>query len=141
MGFFKDVRKLNKMGKEMYQQMDVPAQLAQAQASMTQAQQFMAQQTAAAQAGAEAAAAPENALAGAATITALRDTGMLVNYQPVVEIDLLVTPEGQAPYPVTRTATVTVENRMVCTPGREVKVAIDPADRTNVWVDWAASQA
>jgi hypothetical protein len=139
-GFFKDVRKLNKMGKEAYQNMDVQAQMAQAQAGMAQAQQFMAQQTAAAQLGAQVAAVPDNALPGSATITALRDTGMLVNYQPVVELDLLVTPDGQAPFPLTQSATVTVENRMVCHPGREVKVAIDPVDRTNVWIDWAASQ-
>jgi hypothetical protein len=139
MGFFKDIRKLNKMGKEMYQDMDVPAQLQQAQASMGQAQQFMAQQTAAAQMGAQVAAAPQDALHGSATITALRNTGMLVNYQPVVELDLLVTPDGQAPFPVTQTATVTVGNRMACTPGREVKVAIDRVDRTKVWIDWAAS--
>jgi hypothetical protein len=82
MGFFKDIRKVNKMGEEAPQmgrsQQDVPAQLQQAQASMGLAQQFMAQQTAAAQI-------------------------------------------------------------MVCTPGREVKVAIDPVDRTKVWIDWAAS--
>lgn len=139
MGFFKDIRRLNKMGKEMYQQMDVAAQLQQTQAGLAQAQQVMAEQAAAAQMGAEAAVAPESALPGTATITALRNTGMLVNYQPVVELDLLVTPDGQAPYPATLTATVTVENRMVCTPGREVKVAIDPVDRAKVWIDWAAS--
>jgi hypothetical protein len=136
MGFFKDVRKLNKMGKEAYQSMDVQAQMQQATASMAQAQQLMAQQTAAL----EVAAAPENALPGRAAITALRDTGMLVNYQPVVELDLLVTPEGLPPYPVSLSATITVLNRMVCHPGREVQVAIDPVDRTNVWIDWTASQ-
>jgi hypothetical protein len=141
MGFFKDVRKLNKMGKESYMNMDVQAQMEQASASMAQAQQLMAQQTAAAQMAAGQAAAPGDALAGSATITALRDTGMLVNYQPVVELDLLVVPDGQPPFPVTQSATITVENRMVCHPGREVKVAIDRADRTNVWIDWTASQA
>jgi hypothetical protein len=139
-GFFKDVRKLNKMGKDMYMDMDVGAQMQQAQASMAQAQQLMAQQTAAAQMGAQVAAAPGDALHGSATITALRNTGMLVNYQPVVELDLLVTPDGQVPYPVTQTTTITVENRMVCTAGREVPVAVDRADRTNVWIDWAAAQ-
>jgi hypothetical protein len=139
-GFFKDARKLNKMGKQMYMDMDVGAQMQQAQASMAQAQQFMTQQTQAAQMGAQVAAAPGDALRGTATITALRNTGMLVDYQPVVEIDLLVTPEGQAPYPSTQTATITVENRMVCSPGRAVQVAIDPADRTRIWIDWAGSE-
>lgn len=135
MGFFKDVRKLNKMGKEQYMAMDVGAQLDQATASMAQAQQFMASQTAAA----EAAAQPAGGLSGTATITAVRPTGMLLNYQPVVELDLLVTPEGRAPYPATVTDHITVTNRMVCVAGRSVPVTVDPGDANVVWVDWVAA--
>jgi hypothetical protein len=137
MGFFKDMRKLNKVGKEMYMDMDVGAQMAQAQASMAQAQNFMAQQTAAA----ETAVRPENGISGTATITALRSTGMLVNYQPVVELDLLVAPQGRAPYPVTRTETITVANRMVCVAGRAVPVVVDAHDANVVWIDWVQAQA
>ena len=137
MGFFKDMRKLNKMGKEAYMGMDVQAQMEQATESMAQAQQFMAQQTAAA----EAAAQPGNGVAGSATITAVRPTGMLMNYNPVVELDLLVTPTGRAPYPVTVTDHITVTNRMVCVAGRSVRVTVDAEDPNVVWVDWDTAAA
>ena len=137
MGFFKDVRKLNKMGKETYQQMDVQVQLDQASASMDQAQQYMAQQTAAAQ----AATGPGAGIPGSATITAVRPTGMLLNFNPVVELDLLVTPEGRAPYPVTITDTITVVNRMVCVAGGTVPITVDTTDTTVVWVDWPSAAA
>jgi hypothetical protein len=132
MGFFKDLNKLNKMGKEAYMNMDVQAQMQQAQASMAQAQQMMAQQTAAA----EMRARPADGVPGTATITAVRPTGMLVNYQPVVELDLLVTPEGRAPYQATLTEQITVANRMSCVAGRAVPVVVDAQDPGVVWVDW-----
>ena len=132
MGFFKDVRKLNKMGKEQYMNMDVGSSLQQAQASMTQAQQYMAQQTAAA----ETKLRPENGVPGTATVTAVRPTGMLVDFQPVVEVDLLVAPEGRAPYPTTISEQITVTNRMSCVAGRSVPVVVDAHDAAVVWVDW-----
>ncbi|HEY8544589.1 MAG TPA: hypothetical protein VIL36_06065 [Acidimicrobiales bacterium] len=132
MGFFKDIRKLNKLGKEQYMNMDVAGQVQQAQASMAQAQQLMAQQAQAA----EMRVRPENGIAGTATVTAVRPTGMLVNYQPVVEVDLLVTPQGRAPYPVTVSETITVANRMSCVAGRSVPVVVDANDANVVWVDW-----
>jgi len=135
MGFFKDVRKLNKMGKEAHQNTDVGAQMQQVSASMAQAQQFMAAQTAAA----EVAAQPAGGLPGKATITAVRPTGMLVNYHPVVEVDLLVTPDGRAPYPVTVGDNINVTNRMVCVTGKAVPVVVDANDPQVVWVDWATA--
>ena len=132
MGFFKDVRKLNKMGKEQYMNMDVQGQMQQAQASMAQAQQLMAQQTAAA----ELRGRPDNGVPGTATITAVRPTGMLVNYQPMVEVDVLVAPEGRAPYPLTVSEQITVANRMSCVAGRAVPVVIDAHDANVVWFDW-----
>lgn len=131
-GFFRDLRKLNKMGKESYLQMDVGAQMAQATAAMTQTQQMMSAQTAAL----DAARDGERA---SATITAVRATGTLVNYQPGVEVSLLVTRDSHPPYPVTVTDLITVENRMTCHPGRELQVAVDPDEPTTVWIDWASS--
>jgi hypothetical protein len=131
-GFFKDLRKLNKMGKESYLSMDVDAQLAQANVAMSQAQDFLTTQTAALQTARDGEPA-------SATITAVRPTGMLIDYQPVVEVSLLVTPEGGTPYPATMTDRITVENRLTCVAGREVQVAVDPDDSSKVWIDWAAS--
>jgi hypothetical protein len=131
-GFFKDLRKLNKMGKESYLQMDVAAQMEQASQAMAQAQQTMSAQTAAV----GLATTGERATA---TITAVRNTGTLINYQPVVEIVLMVHRDGRPPYPTTMTDQITVENRMTCHPGREVEIAVDPEDPSTVWIDWPAT--
>jgi hypothetical protein len=133
-GFFKDLRKLNKMGREQYMQMDVNAQMQQASAAMAQAQQMMGQQVAAA-----SMAAAGDGERASATITAVQGTGALINYQPVVEVSLLVQREGQPPYPATVTDQITVENRMICTPGHEVQVIVDRQNPATVSIDWVAS--
>jgi hypothetical protein len=133
-GFFKDLRKLNKMGKEAYLQMDVGAQMQQASAAMAQAQQMMAQQTAANSLG-----APGNGEPASATITSVRNTGTLINYQPVAEIALLVQRDGRPPYPTTVTEQIGVDKQALCHPGRELQIKVDPEDPSTVWIDWRAS--
>ncbi len=87
MAFFKSLRELNKQANEMSRNWDVGAQLADAQTSMAAANQMMAQQTAAATIAA-------TGLDATATVAAVRQTGALVNYQPMVEIDLTVPAPG-----------------------------------------------
>ncbi|MBJ7471254.1 MAG: hypothetical protein JHD16_08120, partial [Solirubrobacteraceae bacterium] len=94
MGFFKSVRELNKQGNEISKNWDVGAQLAGAQQSMAGAQAMMAQQTA----GANLAM---TGLDATATINGVRQGAGMVNYQPIVELDLLVMAPGRAPMPVT----------------------------------------
>jgi hypothetical protein len=75
---------------------------------------------------------------GTATITNLTDTGMLVNFNPQIVLDLQVAIEGQDPYAVQLTTQVPLENLPRLQPGGQVSVRVDPADPTTVALDWTA---
>ena len=65
---------------------------------------------------------------GQATISAIRQTGTTVNYNPECDLDLQVSVNGSAPYPVTHrqvVAQIAVANFQ---PGATVSVRVDPAD-------------
>lgn len=87
MGFLKDLRAINKQAKEVSKDWDPAAQMRQANA-------MMQQQTA--QMKLSASGTPATAI-----VNALRDTGALVNNQPMVEVDVTVMPPGGAPFPAT----------------------------------------
>ncbi|HST40278.1 MAG TPA: DUF3592 domain-containing protein [Conexibacter sp.] len=73
-------------------------------------------------------------LIGQATVQALRDTGMMINENPQVEFDLLVSVDGREPYPVTHRQVV---SRLVISnfqPGASIPVRVDPADPTRVLI-------
>lgn len=113
MGLFKDLRKVSKMSKEMSKDFDPVAQVRAANAQMQQ----MTTQNQLAVTG----------LTATATVNALRDTGTLINYQPVIEVDVTVLPAGGAPFP----ATATVNGHAILatlTPGSTVNVRYDPAN-------------
>jgi hypothetical protein len=120
-GFFKDLNKLNKQGKELEKNWDVGEQLAGAQASMAQANQFMAQQTAAAN-------AVVTGKQGSASVTAIRGSSAMVNMQPVVELDLTVFPPDGPPYPATVSQPIAAPLLGQVQPGCTVPVAIDAGD-------------
>lgn len=129
MGFFKSMRDLQKQGDEINKNWDVGAQLENAQAQMQTAQEAMAQQTAAANA----------ALTGVdatATIVAVRQGHGMVNYQPMLEIDLTVVPAGGLPYPVTVTQVTPQIHLAQAQPGASVHVKVAPDDPASVWIDW-----
>jgi hypothetical protein len=132
MGFFKSVRDLQKQGKEIQENWDVGAQLEDAQAKMAQAQETMAQQTAAANAAA-------NGVDATATVAALRPGTGMVNYQPIVELDLTVIAPGNPPYPLTVKQVVPQVQLAAVQPGATLKVKVDPNDPSAVWIDFAAS--
>ena len=131
MAFFKSLRDLQKQSKEIQKNWDVGAQLDQAQASMAQASAMMAQQTA----GANAAV---NGLDAAATVAAVRQGTAMVNYQPVVEMDLTVMSPGSPPYPVTVSQVVPQVHLARVQPGASLKVKVDPNDRNAIWIDFTA---
>jgi hypothetical protein len=131
-GFFKDVRKLSKMGKE-------------ASASMPDASQMMAtfqtqlagvtqQMTAQAEASAAVAADGED---GTATVLSATQTGALVNYNPAVQLELLVTVPGAPPYPVSVQTVVQQIHLARVQPGATLPVRVARADRNLVTIDWA----
>jgi len=130
MGFFKDVRQLDKMGKEASKNWDVGGQLEQAKASMARANADMA--AVAARAGSTAAS---TGTPGTATITAARTTGQFVNMRPMVTLDLLVQVPGRMPMPVSLTELVDQVNLGRLLPGAVlgVKVGARPDD---LYIDW-----
>ena len=99
MGFFKDIKKLNDQGKELREQYPVQDQLANAQVRMAEANQMMAQM---AQGAAQATAAMTNGVDAYATVTSAQQTGAMMNFNPVVNLDLLVRMPSGIPMPVQR---------------------------------------
>ena len=134
MGFFKDLKKLSKQSKEVSKGWDPAAQMRQASAALETTTEMMARQTAAA----EIAASGDPATA---QVNAARDTGTVMNMQPVMEIDLLVFPEGQPPYPVTLRQIVPLAQVGRLAPGTRLPVMIDPADPEAIWIDWGSGPA
>ena len=130
MGLFKSVRDLQKQSNEINKNWDVGAQLEDAQARMADAQEMMAQQTAAANAA-------TSGVDGTATIVAVRQGGAMVNFQPMIEVDLTVLPEGGLPpYPVTVKQVIPQVQLAQAQPGAAVHVKVDPNNPASVWIDW-----
>ncbi len=121
MGLFKDIKKLNEQGKEISKNWDPAAQMQQAMGSMAAMQDVLAHQSAAYSIG-------PNGQVAKALINASRDTGAQMNHQPVLEIDLLVMPEGGAPFPATVRQVVALSSLGRITPGAEIQVTYDPAN-------------
>ena len=132
MGIFRSARELNKQAKEMSRNWDVGAQLADAQASMAAANQMMAQQTAAANVAA-------TGLDATATVAAVRQSGGMVNFQLVVEIDLTVMAPGSPPYPATLSQVVQQVHLARLQPGATLRVKVDPANPGTIWIDFFAA--
>ena len=131
MGFFKDVRKLQKQAKEIDKTWDPGAQMAQAMQSMQAASAMMEQQTAGATVGATGDPAY-------AQVNMARDTGQMINMQPWVELQLLVFLEGTPPYPVTVRQVVPLAQMGRLAPGTRLNVKVDPTARESIWIDWGA---
>ncbi len=130
MGFLKSMIDLQKQAGEISKTFDPAAQMAQAQQQMAQAQAMMAQQTAAANIAA-------TGLDGTATITAVRQTGAMVNFQPVLEVELTVSVAGRPPLPATVSGPVEQIYLTRAQPGGQVAVKVDQANPDLVWINWA----
>jgi hypothetical protein len=129
-GFFKDINKLNKQAKEINKTYDPGAQMQQGIAQMQAANQMMEQQTQAAQISATGTPAQLQ-------ITASRDTGTMLNMQPLIEIDVLVMPESGAPYPTTFQQIVPLSSMGRIAAGGTLRAKVDPANPQAIWIDWA----
>ena len=129
MGFLKDLRKLSKQGKEMSKGVDPAAQMRDASAALEATSEMMARQTA-------AAGLAESGDPATAQVNAARDTGTVVNMQPVMEIDLLVFVKGRPPYPVSVQQIVPLSQVGCLTPGTRLPVMIARAEPEAIWIDW-----
>lgn len=135
MGVFKSMRDLKKMGEAMEASMPPAGQrLADAQARMAGLSQMMAQQTQDATAAMTAAA---SGVEMTATIAGMRQVGM-INFDPLVEFDLTVTPDGLPPYPATARQAVSQMQLVQLRQGSTVRVKVDPNNPSAVWMDLAS---
>lgn len=132
MGFFKDVRRLQKQAKEISKTWDPGASMAQSVQAMQAAGAVMEQQTVAARLAVEGDPA-------SAQVNLACETGQFLNMQPVVELSLLVFLEGRPPYPVTVQQVVPVTQVGRLAPGTRLAVKVDPRAPETIWIDWAGS--
>jgi hypothetical protein len=130
-GFFKDVHKLQKMGEEMRANSPSPAeQMAGAQAQMAQATAMMTQQAQAAQAVAA------DGVPGVASVVSAVQSGPIVNFDPTIQLELLVTAGSFPAYPTVVQAVVPQLHLARAQPGAVVPVMVARSDPAQVVVDW-----
>jgi len=80
---------------------------------------------------------PATGVAGQATITGLTQTGVYVNRNPQVAMDLMVNVPGRAPYPVQHREFVPMIVLGRLTNGAPLSVKVDPANPQRLAVDWS----
>lgn len=131
MGFFKDVHGLNRMGREMQANMPSPAeQMAAAQARMAQVTASMNEQSEAARAVAA------DGVAGVAAVVSAVQAGPVVNFDPTVQLQLLVT-AGPFPPHLATVSTVVPQIHLARTqPGTVLPVDVSRSDPRHVLVTW-----
>jgi hypothetical protein len=81
----------------------------------------------------------QTGIAGTATVTGVTQTGMYLNEQPQLRLNLLVSLPGQVPYATTHTSFVPLMLMGRVTSGAPLSVRVDPADLNKVVVDWQSS--
>ena len=129
MGFFKDVHQTTKMAKEIGNNWDAKGQREASKERMAQSQASMAAQI-------EAMKLAQDGIPGTASVLEARQTGALINFDPMVSLDLLVTPPDGPPYPVTVEQLVPQVQMARVQPGSLVGVNIARTDRSTVAIDW-----
>jgi hypothetical protein len=93
-------------------------------------------------AGRRAAATDEvlqTGMAGSAAVTGVTQTGMYLNEQPQLRLNLLVSLPNQVPYATTHTSFVPLMLMGRVTSGAPLAVRVDPADLNKVVIDWSSS--
>lgn len=129
---FRSMRQLQKQANEIDKTWDPGAQMAAGMEQMRAAQEHMAQQT-------QAANIAMTGVDATATITGVQQTGAMVNFQPTMQIDMTVLPDGLPPYPATVTQVVEQHFLMKAVPGASVPIKVDPNDPGSIWINWAAA--
>ena len=133
MGFFKDIRNLQKQAEAMTppEHRGVMGGFRAMRDGVAQANQMLGDMAAD---GQKAQYLMANGRQGSATITAIRDTGMTINDNPTVELDLSVSLDGSAPYAVTHKQTISRIAVGSFQPGATVPVKVDPMDPQSLMI-------
>jgi hypothetical protein len=137
MGFFKSMRDLHKEAIDIEKSMPpVKDRMADATARMAAATQSMASQTQAINQAFDAAGGGVDATA---TINAARTVGV-VNFDPLLELDLTVMRDGMAPYPATVRQVVPQMDLPRLQSGASVAAKVDPNEPSSIWLDMSQVQ-
>ena len=134
MGMFKAMRDLQKESRDIQKTWDPGQAMKDGSARMAAAQEQMAQMT-------KQANLQTTGVTCAATVVAARDTGGMVNMEPIVEIDLTVLPDGLPPYPATIRQAISQFYIGRVQPGASLSVKVDPNDPASMFIDIMGSFA
>jgi hypothetical protein len=135
MGLFKNMNDLYKAGGEPMgkgRHAKRSEMLANAQSKMGAAQEMLAEQTRMATLAATGADAT-------ATILDARQTAQMINFEPVIELDLTLIVDGRPPYPLTVRQPVPQLYLAKAQVGGMLKAKVDSADPSAVFLDFARS--
>ena len=132
MGFFGDLNKLRIQGEEMREKQDVKGTMADAKARMD----AMNAAYAAAAPHPEDPASEARRVDATATVQSAQQTGMMVNMNQGVQVNLLVMING-IPTPVTTLLMIPYLNLARLQPGAQLSVSIDPTIPESVRIDWS----
>jgi hypothetical protein len=126
-GFFKDVRNLQKQAKDMTppEHRGVVGGFRAMKDGVAQANSMMGDLAGQQQ---KAQMLMTNGIVGQATIDAVNDTGVTVNENPQIELSLTVTVPGKDPYPASLTQVVSRIAIASFQPGSTVPVRVSPDD-------------
>ena len=127
MGFFKDLRNVQKQATEMTppEYRGMGGMMRMSRDGMSTMSQTLGDMNADAQ---KAQHLMANGRQGTATVVALRQTGTFVNENPQCELDLDVTVEGLEPYRATHKQVLAMIAVPQFQPGASVPVRVDPHD-------------
>jgi hypothetical protein len=133
MGLFKDMRNLQKQAKEMVppEHRGIGGGFRAMKDGVAQANQMLGQLNEDAQ---KAQHLMANGRVGSAVITDVRQTGMFVNENPQVEMDLQVNVEGLPSYTATHRQVIAQIAIPQFQPGATVPVRVDPEDPTSLLI-------
>jgi hypothetical protein len=126
MGFIGDLNKLNKQAKEIGKDYDPGAQMQDALSRMKAVNESMT----------EANQAMTDGLPGTAQVVAVGPSTGMMNMNPMMQVDLLVTAQGGMPRPVSKQMVVPMQHLARLQVGATLPVMVSQSDPNGVAIMW-----
>lgn len=126
MGFIGDIHKLNQQSKEISKNFDVKSTMADAMGRMQALNESMAAST----------KTMTDGVPGTAQVVAVGPSMGMMNMNPMMQVDLLVTAQGGMPRPVSLQMVVPMQHLVRLQAGATLPVLVSPSDPNGVVVMW-----
>ena len=126
MGFIRDLNKLNKQAKEIRKDWDPGKQMSEAMGRMQAINESME----------EANQALADGVPGTAQVVTVGATTGAVNMNPMMRVDLLVTPENGVPRPMSKDLVVPMQHLGRVAAGATLPVLVSPTDPDALAIMW-----